>query len=338
MSEVLVTGGSGFLASWAIVELLKRGHTARTTVRNLEVEPAVRAAIGTQVDPDGRLTFMRADLTKDLGWSAAVDDCEYVLHIAAPVGVHAPGDPNALIEPTRDGALRVLGAASGAGVRRVVMTSAVEACRPPTSSPDSVTDEDCWTDITDSQIGRYRLAKTLDERSAWDFIAKQTGNTALTTILPGAINGEVLGPTYAGSVQLAVRMLSGALPRLRHLGFCVVDVRDVADLHIRAMLEPAAANQRYIAASDWMWMSEVAEVLRAELGALADNVPTRAMPDWVLRLAALFKPDMRFVVPLLRKKHVFTSDKARFALGWEPRPAAMTVADMARSAIEIGAV
>ncbi len=339
MSEtVLVTGGTGFIAGWTIVELLNRGYAVRTTVRSLDREPGLRAVIAAQINPGNRLSFVAADLTSDTGWDAAVAGCDYVLHVAAPVGVNAPRDPDELIVPTRDGALRVLRAACQARVQRVVMTSAIEACRPPLAGPDGTSDESRWTDTNDPGLGPYRLAKTLAERAAWDFMASQTGPTTLATILPAAVVGPVFGADYAHAAQLVQRMLGGKVPRFPHLGFCVVDVRDVVDLHLRAMTAPEAARARFIAASDWMWMADVAHVLRTEFGDAARKVPTRSMPDFVLRLVALFQRPVRFVLPLLGRKHVFTSAKARTALGWNPRPAAVAIIDSARSAMAAGLV
>ncbi len=338
MAKVLVTGGSGFLAGWAIVNLLNQGHSVRSTLRDLSKEDHLRKQIATEARDTAALEFVRADLMNDAGWAAAVSDCNYVLHIAAPVGVHSPRDPNELIVPSREGALRVLEAACRAGVERVVITSAVEACRPPLMSDDCVTDEVRWTDTNDRKIGPYRLAKTLAERAAWDFVERQKGNTTLTTILPGAIIGPVFSADYAGSVQLPVRIMNGKMPRYPNLGFCVADVRDVADLHVRAMLSPSAAGQRYIAASEWMWLSEISELLRLNFPNYADRMPTRSMPDWILRVVALFNGEMRFVAPLIGRKHVFSADKARSMLNWEPRPSADTVIDATRSAIAIDAV
>lgn len=335
---VLVTGGTGFIAGWTIVELLKRGYAVRTTVRRLDKEPRLRAAISTQVEAGDRLTLAAADLTRDAGWDAAVAGCDHVIHVAAPVGVNAPRDPDELIVPTRDGALRILRAACRAGVQRVVLTSAVEACRPPLASPDGTSDENRWTDPSDPGLGPYRLAKTLAERAAWEFMASQPGPTTLTTILPAAVVGPVFNADYAHAAQLVQRMLGGKVPRFPHLGFCVVDVRDVVDLHLRAMTAPAAAGERFIAASDWVWMSDVARVLRAGLGDVARKAPTRSMPEFVLRLVSLFQRPVRFVLPLLGRKHVFTSAKARTVLGWDPRPAAVTIMDSARSAMAAGLI
>lgn len=166
VATVLVTGGTGFVGSWAIIELLKRGYAVRTTVRSLDKEQQVRAKIATEVELGDRLTFFVADLMNDTGLDTAVAGCDYVLHVAAPVGVDAPRDPNELIIPTRNGALRVLRAACRPSVRRVVLTSAIEACRPPMESPDSVSDETQWTDTDDPKLGPYRVTKTLAERAA----------------------------------------------------------------------------------------------------------------------------------------------------------------------------
>jgi len=335
---VLITGGSGSIATWTIIALLERGYTVRTTVRSLDKELGVRAQISTAVEAGTRLSFFVADLVKEEGWDAAVSGCDYVLHIAAPVGVDAPRDPNELIIPTRDGALRVLRAACRANVQRVVMTSAIEACRPPMKSPDSVSDETVWTDTNDPQLGPYRVAKTLAERAAWDFMANQPGPTTLTTIFPAAVTGPVLSKENLHAAQLCQRMLNGSLPRFPHLGFCIVDIRDVADLHIRAMEAPEAAGQRFIAASDWVWMADVANILRSALGVSAKKVPTKSMPDFVLRIVAIFNGSMRFAAPLLGHKHVFTSAKAETVLGWKPRSAATALVESAKSLIEVGAV
>ncbi|MDQ1080263.1 NAD-dependent epimerase/dehydratase family protein [Pseudoroseomonas cervicalis] len=327
MQTVLVTGGSGFIAGWTIVALLQRGYRVRTTLRDPGREAWLRARIATQADPGGRLGIAIADLGADAGWDAAVAGCDHVLHVAAPVGVEAPRDPQRLIAPSRDGTLRVLSAACRAGVRRVVLTSAIEACRPPLSSPDGVFDETGWTDVSDRRLGPYRLAKTLAERAAWDFMARTAGPTSLTTILPAAVLGPVLGEGYPQAQRLSRRLLEGQMPGLPRIGFCVADVRDVADLHLRAMTAPQAAGQRYIAAGDWVWMAEIAALLRAHLGPQAARVPTRRLPDWLVRIAALRDRSVGFIVPLLGRQHVFSAAKARRDLGWVPRPAAETILD-----------
>lgn len=334
MSEiVLVTGGTGFIAGWCIVELLKRGYTVRTTVRSLAKEQAVRVAISAETDPGERLTFHIADLTSDAGWDSALTGCDYVLHVASPLGLDTVKDPNDLIVPARDGTLRVLRAATQAGVKRVVMTSACAAASPSSYAADGVTDETLWTNPEDSSLSTYRKSKTLSEMAAWQFMKEYEGPTTLTTILPGAVFGPILSTDNRGSVQVINRLLQGSVPGSPRVGLEVVDVRDLVDVHIRAMTSPHAAGERFIAVSEFMWMSEMAKVLRAKLGTSANKVPTRTLPDFLLRLLALFDPTIRAITPGLGRKHRHTAEKAQRLLGWHPRPASETVGDCAKSLI-----
>ena len=335
---VLVTGGTGFVASWCIVELLQRGFAVRTTVRSLSKEQAVRAAISTAIDPGDRLTFFAADLTSDVGWDAAVAGCDYVLHVASPLGWDNPKDPDALIVPARDGALRVLRAATQAAVKRVVLTSACAAASPPLASADSMNDETLWTDPENGQLNAYQKSKTLAERAAWQFMKGYHGPTTLTTILPGAVFGPVLSAENLGSVQVIGRLLQGRLPGNPRLGFEVVDVRDLADVHIRAMTEAQAAGQRFIAAGSFLWMTDISKTLHSKLGRAARKVPTRTLPDFVFRFLSAFDPMLREVTPRLGRKHLHTSEKAQRLLGWQQRPAAVTVVDCAESLMTLQAL
>ena len=333
---VLVTGGTGFVAGWCIVELLKRGYDVRTTVRTPAKEASVRKAVASIVHPGHALSFFIADLTRDEGWDAAVAGCDYVLHVASPLGGDTPRDPNALIAPARDGTLRVLRAACSADVERVVMTSSTAACSPPPASPDSIHDETMWTDPNARGLVPYRQSKVLAERAAWDFMKTRTGRTTLATVLPTAILGPVLSTENLGSVQLVSRMLGGKMPGTPNFGFNIVDVRDVAEVHIRAMTSPEAAGQRLIATSSFLWMAELAAVLRGALGERASKVPTRPLPNIMLRLAAIFDPQIRQVTPNLGRKHTFVSTKAQRMLDWTPRPAADAVVDCGESLLAHG--
>ena len=224
-----------------------------------------------------------------------------------------------LITPAREGTLRVLRAARDAGVRRVVLTSSFAAIgygHPPRPTPF---DETAWTDTT-APVSAYVKSKTLAERAAWDFVSAEGGGMELTAVNPVAILGPVLGRDYASSILLVRRMLDGEVPALPRVLFGIVDVRDVADLHLRAMVTPAAAGQRFLAvAGDFMSVSEIATVLKTRLGPIGQRVSTRQAPDWVIRLAALFVAEARTAVPELGKTKNATSDKARRVLGWAPR-------------------
>jgi dihydroflavonol-4-reductase len=333
---VLVTGGSGFIGGWCIIRLLQQGYIVRTTIRNLDREGAVRAALGTVIDARDRLSFYAANLTGDAGWDAAMKGCDYVLHVASPVEIAQPKNPDDLIIPARDGALRAVGAAIKAGVKRVVLTSSVAATSKAVGGPDSVSDETVWTDLKDPKVTAYSRSKTLAERAAWDLVASSGGSTTMSTVNPSVVLGPVLSGDFSESLQVVERLLTGRIPGLPRLGFSLVDVRDVADLHLRAMTAPEAAGQRFIAATEFAWMADLATLLRARLGDEAAKVPTRKVPDFVVRLSALFDKDLRAVAPRLGKKQDFTSAKAQTLLGWRPRPLEDTVLDCARSLLAAG--
>ena len=327
---VLVTGGSGFVAGWCIIQLLRRGYVVRTTLRDLAKAQAVRTAVASAASDADRLTFFRADLTADEDWDDAMAGCDYVLHVASPLGGDASRDPNTLIAPARDGTLRVLRAATKAGVKRVVMTSAAATARPPLDS-NRISDETVWADPADRQFDAYRRSKILAERAAWDFMAGHAGPTSLTTILPGAVFGPVLTKENLGSVQIIKRLLEGRPGAIPRIGFPVVDVRDLACLHIRAMTAPEAAAQRIIAAGEFIWMEDIATTLRSNLGNRASKVPTRRLPDFAFRLLSLFIPALRTLSPSLGRRNDLTSAKARRMLGFAPRKAATTVVECAES-------
>ena len=327
---VLVTGGTGFIAGWCIVQLLERGYAVRTTVRDAAKEQRVRAAVAGNTD---RLSVVVADLNDDRGWDAAVAGCDYVLHVASPLGGGASKDRDALIAPARDGTLRVLRAAAKAGVKRVVMTSAAAAARPPLTA-DRASDETVWSDPEDPQFDAYRVSKILAERAAWDFMKGEGKTSVLTTILPGAVFGPIRDAANLGSVQIIHGMLRGRPGALPRLGFWIVDVRELADLHIRAMTADAAAGQRFIAAGEFMWMEDMAKTLRAQLGERAAKVPTRRLPDFVVRLLVPFLANLRSLAPLLGRRFPLNTDKSRKVLAFAPRPAATTLIDCARSLLD----
>ena len=337
---VLVTGGSGYVGGWAVVALLQQGYRVRTTLRSLSREAEVRAAVAGRVDPEDRLSMHAADLLADDGWDRAVDGCDYVLHVASPMGNGASMGQD-LVPPAREGTLRVLKAAAKSGVDRVVVTSSIVASCP---TPDSEVgthrpaDESVWTDPSAKTSDLYARAKTLAERAAWEFVEQTPGRTSLTTILPGCILGPVLPKAIAGSVEVVSRMLDGKLPAIPRIGWPIVDTRDLVDLHIRAMTAPEAAGQRFVAAGDFLWMADIARLLRENLGPRSGRVPTRGLPDFVLRFAALFNDEARLIAPKIGLRREFSSAKAERLLGWRTRPARETVLDCARSVLDGGLV
>jgi dihydroflavonol-4-reductase len=333
---VLVTGGSGFLGGWAVVELLRRGYSVRTTIRDLTRAPQVRAMIATEVDPGDRLRFIQADLLKDQGWDEAAAEADFVLHVASPMPVGEFRGQD-VITPAREGTLRVLRAARRAAVKRVVITSSTAAAVPPAEAAGVVSDETIWTDLPPKPTHNYARSKTLAEQDAWAYV-RDNGGLELTTVLPNQIQGPVLGHDFSPSVSIIAMMLNGKLPAVPHVGWGIVDVRDVVELHIRAMNSPKAPGHRFIANSDFLWLKDVAQILREELPDKAAKVRTRSLPNFVVRLGGLFNYEMKQLAASLDDKQLLSAAKAKQMLGWTPRTAREAVVATAHSLVEKGFV
>jgi dihydroflavonol-4-reductase len=334
---VLVTGGSGYLASWCIVGLLTRGYRVRTTVRNPSREPEVRAAVGSQTDAHERLSVHAADLTSDEHWDHVIEGCDYVLHVASPLPAKQPKDPDELIVPARDGTLRVLGAALDADVDRVVLTSSVAALRGGNEGIGRPLNETDWTNLSAPGLTPYVRSKTIAERAAWELAEGRDMRQRVAAVNPGVIIGPLLSEDRSVSLQPIERLLNG-MPGMPRLGFSYVDARDVADLEIRAMTASEAGGERFIAVTEFLWIAEVAEILRKRLGPAASKVPTRTVPDLLVRAMALFDSGLRSFTGSLSKRTEYSSAKPQERLGWSPRPIADTIADSAESLIDRGIV
>ncbi|MEW2513924.1 aldehyde reductase [Streptomyces sp. NPDC046870] len=337
MTRVLVTGGTGFIGSWCVLALLDAGHTVRTTVRDLRREPMVRSWLHAAVTfDDDRLTVVRADLEHPHGWEAAVDDCDFVLHVASPTLRRTPATGEELIVPAREGVLRVLRAARDAGVRRTVLTSAFGAVgigHPPRPTP--FTEED-WTDV-DADIPPYQRSKTVAERAAWQFVKEEGGEMELAAVHPVGVLGPLLGPDDPPSLRLLRRMLEGRMPACPPFAMGYVDVRDVADLHLRAMTHPAASGERFLAvAGRSLRVVDIARILRDRLGERAEKAPTRELPVWLTRALATVNPELRLLKHQLGRDLAATAAKAEKLLGWTARPIEDTIADTAESLLTHG--
>ena len=334
---VLVTGGSGFIGAHCIIQLLQAGFRVRTTVRSLARETLVRAMLKEGgADPKDELACVAADLNLDDGWRQAVAGCAFVLHVASPFPADAPANDDELIMPARDGTLRVLRAARDARVARVVLTSSFAAIGYGTAVRERPFTEEDWTEL-DGASSAYVKSKTLAERAAWEFMAREGGDLQLCVVNPVAVFGPVLGADNSTSVQLVQRLLDGGMPGVPRLTFGVVDVRDVADLHLRAMTSAAARGERFIAvAGPFMTIREIAEVLRARMGVIAKRVPTRVLPNWLVRLAALRESAVKQIVPELGKIKSASGDKARRVLGWAPRSNEEAIVATAESLLRLG--
>lgn len=339
MAQVLVTGGSGFIGSWCVLQLLEAGHTVRTTVRTLTREPALREQLHAATSfTDDRLEVVAADLQSDLGWTNAVAGCDFVLHVASPTLRNAGATEEEMVAAARDGVLRVLRASRDAGVRRVVLTSAFGAIgygHPRRAAP--YTEED-WTNV-DANIAPYQKSKTLSERAAWQFIEEEGGTLELAAVHPVAVIGPVLGPDDPPSLRIIRNMLNGDVPACPPFGSSWVDVRDVADLHLQAMTDPAAAGQRWLAsAGKSLRIIEVARILYQQLGDRAAKAPTRELPLLIARALSLVNPQMKALRPQLGRDFDATSAKAERLLGWRARPIEDTIRDTAESLLAHGVI
>jgi nucleoside-diphosphate-sugar epimerase len=337
---VLVTGGSGFLGAHCIIKCLSAGYMVRTTIRSIKREEDVRKMLkeGDAANLD-RLSFFVADLTKDNGWKEAIEGCTYILHVASPFPPGAPKDENELIIPARDGSLRVLRLARDVGVKRVVLTSSLAAIMYGHGDAEMEYTEKTWTNPESSDVNPYIKSKALAEKAAWDFMEKEGGPLELSVINPGGIYGPVLGPDYAVSVELVERLLNGALPGCPQLSFGIIDVRDVADLHLLAMTKPEAKRERFICISPpSMSVLDMSLALREKLGDAAKRCPTRVLPNFVLKMIAWFDPTVALIVPELGKNKPMTNEKAKKMLGWEPRSNVEALVATAESLIKLGLV
>lgn len=334
-ATAFVSGGSGYIAGFLIRQLIADGWTVNTTIRNLAREAEVRQSLEVE---NARLKFFAADLMSDAGWAEAMAGCSHVAHVASPLPADKPSHEDELIVPARDGALRALRAAKAAGIRRFVMTSSMAAIAYGHGGGKSVFTEADWTDPTSPDAYPYVRSKAIAERAARDWVAAEGGDMEFCTVNPSLVLGPLQSGDFSTSLEAIKKLLEGSMPGMPNLGFGIVDVRDVVDMHVRCLTAPNMAGERFICSGPFLMMDEVAAILRAGMGPQARKVPKLKLPNWLVRIAARFDPVISQVIGELGKRRESPPTHAREVLGWVPRPVEESVLDTARDMIRLGIV
>ena len=332
---VFVSGGSGYIAGFLIRQLIDAGWMVHTSIRDLAKEGAVRVSLAVD---NSKLKFFAADLMSDAGWAEAMAGCSHVAHVASPLPTDAPKHEDELIVPARDGALRALKAAKAAGIKRFVMTSSMAAIAYGHGGTKSVFTEADWTDPTSPDAYAYVRSKTIAERAARDWVAVDGGDMEFCTVNPSLVLGPLQSGDFSTSLEAIKKLLEGSMPGMPNLGFGIVDVRDVADMHVCCLTAPNMAGERFICSGPFLMMDQVAAILREGLGPQARKVPKLKLPNWLVRIAARFDPVIGQVIGELGKRRESPPVHAREVLGWVPRPAAESILDTARDMIRLGIV
>ena len=340
MAKVLVTGATGFIAGHVILQLLDAGHEVRGTARSASSAAKLNKTLSKYAGRPIAIELVAANLERDDGWAEAVAGMDFVQHVASPFPSGVPKDPDDLIRPATDGALRVLKASRAAGVKRVVMTSSMAAIaygwgenRPAVLTEEHWSNPDNLKDNT-----AYTRSKTIAERAAWDYVNGEGKGLELAVINPAAVLGPVMSGDLSASLELLTMPLSGKIPAVPRIGFGIVDVRDVAAAQVAAMTVPGAAGERFLVSQPFMWFSDVADVLRDAFPAYAKKLPKGTMPDFMLKIVAVFNPTLKQVIPELGRQRQISNEKARTILGWTPRTANEAIIDGAQSLIDAGVV
>jgi len=340
MTTVLLTGASGYIGKHITLQLLNQGYKVRASVRSLsksaEVKNAVKPHLLDSSDLDSRLTFVELDLDEDLGWDAALKGIDVLMHTASPFPIASPKDENDLIRPAVDGTLRALKAAKSAGVNRVILTSsnaAVYGCDLPAGKSEY--DETMWTDVN-HPIGRvaYTKSKTLAEKAAWDFVSSQAPQIELTTINPVLVLGAPLDNNFGSSISVVERIMKGKDPMLPDLRFSIVDVRDVAQMHVQAIKNDATKGERILAASETYSFVGIATYIKSIYP--KSKIKTGKAPSALIKLLSLFDGEIKAVLPLLGKPMITSNKKAQKLLGIKFIPVEVTLKESAAYLVKNG--
>lgn len=336
--KVLVTGASGFVGLHTVLHLLQCGYRVRATVRTEAREMKARDTLADLVQT-GSLEFALTDLSKDAGWQEAVHGCDSVIHTAAPYPIENPKDPNDLILPIRDGTLRVLRTAQTEGIHRVVLLSNIGSVFDGHQGENRTFAENDWTDVEKCQ-STYHIAKTLSERAAWNFIHSQENRSEMEMVVinSSGVFGPVLDNHRHTSVEWIRTFMRAEVPGVPRFLVPLVDVRDLTDILERAMTISDAAGKRFICHTVEISLQELAEILQKHFSPRGYRIPTRVLPDVLIRGIALFNPKVKAIASGLNWNYHLSNDRLRSVFGWKPRPYQQTILDMAESMIEHGLV
>lgn len=333
--KVLLTGITGFLGSHTAIQLLNKGYIVVGTLRNKHRVNAIRKIISQHTPNIHNLTFSEADLNDSKVWKDLAKNMDYIQHIASPFPRVLPKHENDLIIPAKDGALNILKAAHENQVKRVVMVSSLAAViyGKSKSELNNVFTEETWTDETNkSDTTPYMRSKTIAEKAAWEFMRKNKSGLELTTVLPGAILGPVLEDDFGTSANIVISILNRSIPAIPKIGFDIIDVRSVADLLIRAMEMPQAANKRYIASGGYQTFIEIAQVLKQQYP--TRKIPLTKLPNYAARLLAILEKNLKPILIDLGVKRKTDISKAKLELQWQPLSVKEAIIACAQSAIQ----
>lgn len=334
-ATILITGVTGFIGSHLAVLALQKGYKVIGSMRNLTRSASIRAAISKQVLTD-HLQFVEADLIDANSWELATSGVDYVLHVASPFPTTLPKNDDEVVVPAREGVLNVLRAASSNGVKRVVLTSSSGAAMYGNRRQGTFTEED-WTNVNNRKdTSPYFRSKTIAEQAAWDFIKEDKSGLELTTVLPGAVLGPLLENDPGTSAAIILKLLDGSVPALPNIGFAMVDVRSIADLHLLAMETPEAAGERFLGAGDFYTFKQVAEVLREYLP--NRNFPKFTLPNFAVRLFSYVDPTLGPILIDLGSQRKADANKAKNQLGWQPLDMKQSIRDCADSILQLDLV
>jgi dihydroflavonol-4-reductase len=331
--KVLLTGISGFVGQHCAVELLKNGYTVRGSVRNLSKEQEVRKGIAKVIDAKNNLEFCELDLMSDKGWDKAMEDCDYVMHVASPFIIAEPKDENEMIKPAVEGTLRALRAAKKAGVKKVVLTSSTVAMAG--DKKKNHLTQKSWTNAKTDKVSVYMKSKTLAERAAWDFYNNQDAGDKmeLTVVNPGPIYGPTLTGNLTGASMSMIRdIITGKMPMLPNAHYVMSDVRDIAKIHVAAMENMKSNGERFIVTSEKIYsFVGVASILKEN--GFKKASPKKA-PSFVVKFMSLFNREMKGMLPFVDVEVSADISKTKQVFSWKPIPFEKTILETAKSVEE----